>query len=187
MALDTSDVKLGVVLVWNGEPYQVIWSNRMRTAQRKPVMQAKLKHIISGKVVEYSFKFGEKIQEADVSRERASFLYADADGTHFMNQETFETIDLAKDVTEEQEKFLKENMEVTVLRYNGNPVSIELPVKVELKVIDAPPAITGNSAGSVTKPVTLETGLVVQAPMFIKEGEILRIDTRDGAYVERAN
>ncbi len=187
MALDTSDVKLGVVLVWNGEPYQVIWSNRMRTAQRKPVMQAKLKHIISGKVVEYSFKFGEKIEEADVSRERATFLYADADGTHFMNQETFETIDMAKDVTQEQEKYLKENMEVTVLRYNGNPVSIEIPVKVELKVTDAPPSITGNSSGGVTKPVTLETGLIVQAPMFIKEGDVLRIDTRDGAYVERAN
>jgi elongation factor P len=187
MSLDISDVKLGLILAWNGEPYQVIWSNRMRTAQRKPVMQTKLKHIISGKVVEYSFKFGEKVDEADVTRERASFLYTDAAGTHFMNQETYETVDLAKDVTLEQEKYLKEGMEVTVLRYNGNPVSVEIPVKVELKVVDAPPSITGNSGGSVTKPVTLETGLVVQAPMFIKEGDVLRIDTRDGEYVERAN
>jgi len=187
MSLDISDVKLGLVLSLNNEPYQVIWSNRMRTAQRKPVMQTKLKHIISGKVLEYSFKFGEKIDEADVARERANFLYADDSGTHFMNQETFETIDLPKDVTAEQESFLKEGMEVTVLRYNGNPVSIDLPVKVELKVVEAPPGITGNSAGSVTKPVTLETGLVVQAPMFIKEGDVLRIDTRSAEYVERAN
>jgi elongation factor P len=74
-----------------------------------------------------------------------------------------------------------------VLRYNGNPVSIEIPVKVELKVVDAPPNVTGNSGGSVTKPVTLETGLVVQVPMFIKEGDVIRVDTRDGEYVERAN
>lgn len=185
--MDISDVKLGLVLSLNGEPYQVIWSNRMRTAQRKPVMQTKLRHIINGKVIEYSFKFGEKIEEADVSRERASFLYADDAGTHFMNGETFETIDFNKEVTAEQEKFLKEGMEVMVLRYNGNPVSIDIPIKVDLKVTDAPPAITGNSAGSVTKPVTLETGLVVQAPMFIKEGDILRIDTRTAEYVERAN
>jgi elongation factor P len=183
---DISDVKLGVILVMNGEPYQVIWSNRMRTAQRKPVMQTKLKHIINGKVIEYSFKYGEKFEEADVQRERASFLYADEMGTHYMNEETFETIDMPKDVAEEQEKYLKEGMEVMILKYNGNPVSVEVPVKVELKVVEAPPSMTGNSQGSVTKPVTLETGLVVQAPMFIKEGDVLRIDTRDGQYVERA-
>lgn len=187
MALDISDIKLGVVLSMDGQPYQVIWSNRMRTAQRKPVMQTKLRHIINGKVLEYSFKFGEKIDEADVARERADFLYKDAAGTHFMNQETFETIDMAKEITEEYEKYLKEGTEVTVLRYNGNPVSIEIPVKVELKVVEAPPSITGNSGGSVTKPVIMETGLSVQAPMFIKEGDMLRIDTRTGEYVERAN
>ncbi len=184
---DISDVKLGVIINMNGEPYQVIWSNRMRTAQRKPVMQTKLKNIINGKVIEYSFKYGEKFEEADVNREKASFLYADDSGTHFMNQQTFETIDLAKEDTAEQEKYLKEGMEVMVLKYNGNPVSIEIPVKVELKVVDAPPNVTGNSGGSVTKPVTLETGLVVQTPMFIKEGDIIRVDTREGAYVERAN
>ncbi|MDB4939682.1 MAG: elongation factor [Candidatus Doudnabacteria bacterium] len=187
MSLDISDVKLGLILSWNGEPYQVIWSNRMRTAQRKPVMQTKLKHLISGKVIEYSFKFGEKVDEADVTRERANFLYADEAGTHYMNQQTFETIDMNKEDTSEQEKYLKENMEVMILRYNGNPVSIEIPVKVELKVVDAPPNVTGNSGGSVTKPVTLETGLVVQVPMFIKEGDMLSIDTRDGAYVSRAS
>jgi elongation factor P len=187
MSLDFSDLKLGVILEMDGQPYQVIWSNFMRTAQRKPVVQTKLKNVITGKVIEYSFKFGEKINGADVTREKASFLYADDSGTHFMNQETFETIDFVKDITEEQEKYLKEGMEVTVLRYNGNPVSIELPIKIELKVVESPPAITGNSAGSVTKPVTLETGLVVQCPMFIKEGEVIRIDTRTGDYVERVN
>ncbi len=183
--MDLNDLKIGTIILWENQPVQVIWSNRMRTAQRKPVMQTKLKNVITGKVYEYSFKFGESIEEADVEREKASFLYADSEGTHFMNQTTFEQVDINKDVTEEQEKFLKEGMEVSILKFNGNPVSIELPIKVELKVTQAPPDTKGNSGGNVTKPVTLETGHVVDVPMFIKEGDILKVDTRDGQYVER--
>jgi elongation factor P len=185
--MDLNDVRLGVIVLMNGQPFQVIWSNRMRTAQRKPVMQAKLRNVITGKVMEYSFKFGEKVEEADVTRERANFLYADNEGTHFMNNETFETIDMPKEVTAEQEPFLKEGTEVQILRFNGKPVSIELPIKIDLKVTEAPPNVVGNSGGNVTKPVTLETGLTVNAPMFIKEGDTIRIDTRNGEYVERAN
>jgi elongation factor P len=184
--MDISDIRLGGIILYNKEPFQIIWSNRMRTAQRKPVMQTKLRNIISGKVIEYSFKFGEKIEEADVSREKANFLYADAEGTHFMNNVTFETVDMPKDITADQEPYLKEGMEVSILRFNDKPVSIELPIKVELKVTDAPPSVVGNSGGNVTKPITLETGLVVNAPMFIKEGDTVRVDTRDGQYVERA-
>src|SRR6266481_55511 len=123
--MDISDIKLGLIINHDGQPFQVIWSNFMRTAQRKPVMQTKLKNIINGKVIEYSFKYGEKFGEADVAREKASFLYADDAGTHFMNQETFETIDFQKDITLEQEKYLKEGMEVTIVKYEGNPVSVE--------------------------------------------------------------
>ena len=185
--MDLNDVKLGAIVLMNGEPFQVIWSNRMRTAQRKPVMQAKLRNVITGKVLEYSFKFGEKVEAADVTRENANFLYADESGTHFMNNETFETIDFDKEITAEQEPFLIEGTKVMILRFNGKPVSIELPIKVDLKVVESPPSITGNSGGNVTKRVKVETGLMVQAPMFIKEGEIIRIDTRDGSYVERVN
>jgi elongation factor P len=185
--MDLNDMKLGTIILMNKQPFQVIWSNRMRTAQRKPVMQTKLRNVITGKVMEYSFKFGERIEEADVAREKANFLYADNDGTHFMNNETFETIDIPKEVTLEQEGFLKEGMEIQILRFNGKPVSIELPIKVDLKVTEAPPNVVGNSGGSVTKPVTMETGLTVNAPMFIKEGDTLRVDTRTGEYVERAN
>lgn len=185
--MDLNDLKLGTIVLFNNEPFQVIWSNRMRTAQRKPVMQTKLRNVISGKVIEYSWKFGEKVTEADVARERASFLYADDAGTHFMSSETFETIDFDKEATAEQEPFLKEGLEVTVLKFNGKPVSIELPIKIDLKVVEAPPNVIGNSGGSVTKPVKMETGLMVNAPMFVKEGDMLRIDTRTGEYVERAN
>lgn len=180
-------MKIGAIVLMNNQPFQVIWSNRMRTAQRKPVMQTKLRNVITGKVMEYSFKFGERIEEADVTREKANFLYADAEGTHFMNNQTFETVDMPKEVTAEQEGFLKEGMEVQILRFNSQPVSIELPIKIDLKVADAPPNVTGNSGGNVTKPVTLETGLIVNAPMFIKVGDTVRVDSRTGEYVERAN
>ncbi len=184
--MDISDIKLGAIILYNGDPCQIIWSNRMRTAQRKPVMQTKLRNILTGKVMEYSFKFGEKIEEADVSREKASFLYADNQGGHFMNQENFETVDMPSEVLGDQVKFLKEGFEVSIVRFNGNPVSVELPIKVELKVTEAPPSTVGNSGGNVTKPVITETGLTVNAPMFIKEGDVIRVDTRDGEYVERA-
>lgn len=183
--MDLNDLKIGTIILWENQPVMVTWSNRMRTAQRKPVMQTKLRNVINGKVYEYSFKFGESIEEADVTREKANFLYADAAGTHFMNNETFETVDIEKDITREQEKFLKEGQEVSILRFNNKPVSIELPIKIDLKVTEAPPATVGNSGGNVTKPVTLETGLVVNAPMFIKESDILKVDTRNGEYVER--
>src|SRR3989344_1777849 len=119
--MDISDLKLGTILMYNNEPWQIIWSNRMRTAQRKPVMQTKLRNIITGKVIEYSFKFGEKIDEADVSREKANFLYADNEGTHFMNNENFETVDMPKDITADQEPYLKEGTEVQILRFNNKP------------------------------------------------------------------
>jgi len=185
--MDISDIKLGSIVLFNEEPMQVIWHNRMRTAQRKPVMQTKLRNVITGKVIEYSFKFGEKVKEADVARERATFLYADDQGTHFMSGETFETIDMQKEATLEQEPFLKEGTEVSILKFNNQPVSIELPIKIELKVVEAPPGVKGDSSGGVTKQVKLETGLVVDAPMFIEEGETVRVDTRTGEYVERAN
>jgi elongation factor P len=137
--------------------------------------------------MEYSFKFGERIEEADVSKESANFLYTDEAGTHFMNNETFETVDLPKETTLDQEKFLKEGLGVQILRFNNKPVSIELPIKIDYKVTEAPPGVVGNSGGNVTKPVTVETGLVVNAPMFIKEGDIIRVDSRTGEYVERVN
>jgi len=185
--MDLNDLKIGTIILWEKQPVQVIWSNRMRTAQRKPVMQTKLRNVITGKVYEYSFKFGESIDEADVAREKANFLYADAEGTHFMNNETFETVDIQKDVTENHEKYLKEGMEVSILNFNGKPVSIELPIKVELKVVEAPPDTKGNSAGKITKLVKMETGLMVDAPMFIKEGDMVKVSTVTGEYVERSN
>src|SRR6187455_17409 len=116
--LDFSDLKsTGHIIKYNNEPYQIIWSNFMRTAQRKPVIQAKLRNLISGKVMEYSFKYGEKIEGADVTRTKVQFLYNDDEGSHFMNPETFEPMMLPKALVEDQMGFLKEGTDNTVIMF----------------------------------------------------------------------
>ena len=186
--LDFSDLKgTGQIIKYNGEPYQIIWSNFMRTAQRKPVIQAKLRNLMTGKVMEYSFKYGEKIDEAEVLKRKCQFLYADDEGAHFMNPENFETIMVPKIIVEDQIKFLKESSDVTIMFFEERPIALDLPVKIDLKVTETSPGIKGDTATGGSKPATLETGYVVNVPLFIKEGDIVRVNTASGDYVERAN
>lgn len=186
--LDFSDLKgVGIIIKYNGEPYQVIWSNFMRTAQRKPVIQTKLRNLISGKVMEYSFKYGEKVEGADVIRKKMQFLYADDSGVSFMDPETFETIVLSKELVADQIKFLKEGTDTTVISFEEKPIGLDLPIKIDLKVTETAAGVKGDTATGGTKPATLETGHVVNVPLFIKEGDTVRVDTRSGDYVERAS
>jgi elongation factor P len=186
--LDFSDLKgTGQIIKYNGDPYQIIWSNFMRTAQRKPVIQAKLRNLITGKVMEYSFKYGEKIPEAEVIKRKAQFLYNDDEGSHFMNPESFETLVVPKTLVEDQMGFLKEGTDTTIIFFEEKPIGLDLPVKIDLKVTETAPGIKGDTATGGTKPATLETGHVVNVPLFIKEGDIVRVDTRSGTYVERAS
>jgi len=186
--LDFSDLKgTGQIIKYNGEPYQIIWSNFMRTAQRKPVIQTKMRNLMTGKVMEYSFKYGEKIDEADVVKRKCQFLYADDEGAHFMNPETFETVLVPKILADEQIKFLKEGTDTTIMFFEERPIALDLPVKMDLKVIETAPGIKGDTATGGTKPATLETGYVVNVPLFIKEGDTIRVSTQTGDYVERAS
>ncbi|MBI2356075.1 MAG: elongation factor P [Candidatus Doudnabacteria bacterium] len=186
--LDFSDLKsVGTIIKYQDQPYQIIWSNFMRTAQRKPVIQTKMRNLITGKVMEYSFKFGEKVEGADIVKKKAQFLYNDQSGANFMDPQTFETILLPEDVIAEQKGFLKEGSETTVIFFEDRPIGLELPIKIELKVVEAAPGIKGDTATGGSKPAKLETGITVNVPLFIKEGDIVRVDTRSGEYVERAN
>lgn len=185
--MNLTDVKKGVLVIYNNQPHEVMWSQFVRMQQRKPVMQTKMRNLMTGRVVEYSFKAGERIEEAEVTKQKAQFLYADADGGHFMNTETYETVDLPKEISEDKVGYLKEGEEVTLRYFDSKPISIELPIKVELKVVSTPPGIKGDTSSGGNKPATLETGLVVNVPLFIKEGEIIRINTDSGEYTERAS
>jgi elongation factor P len=185
--MEFSELKKGAVIVWNNQPHTIMTSQFVRMQQRKPVMQVKMRNLITGKVVEYSFKSGERVDAADVTKRKSQFLYKDQSGTHFMDQETFETVDLPKELTADIEGYLKEGMEVNLICFDDKPIDVELPVKIELKVISTPPGIKGDTATGGTKPATLETGYVVNVPLFIKEGETVRVNTETGQYVERAN
>ena len=181
-----NSIKVGLNILVNEEPYQVLEASFMRTAQRKPVMRTKLRHLFTGRVLEQSFKPGDKVEEADMSRVRANYLYADDNQCHFMNQETFEQFDFSKEILGEQVKFLKEGLEVNILNFNGAPITVELPKKVSLKVTETPPGARGDTATGGTKQAKLETGLTVNVPLFIKEGELVVVNTETGDYVERA-
>ncbi len=178
--------KPGLLLVLNNEPYRVVFSQHARTAQRRAFVRTKLKNLITGQTVEKTFNASDKVEEANVDKVRANFLYAEKDQVLFMNNKTYEQISFRKDSLFGQDKFLKEGGEVNVLIFKNNPISIELPNKVDLLVVEAPPSVKGNSATSPTKTAILETGGSITVPIFIKEGDVIRINTETGEYVERA-
>ena len=185
--LDFSDLKTtGHIVKYNNEPHQIIWSNFMRTAQRKPVIQTKMRNLITGKVMEYSFKYGEKIEGADVIKKKMQFLYSDESGASFMDPQSYETIVLPKTLVAEQLGYLKEGTDALVIFFEDRPIGLDLPVKIDLKVTETAPGVKGDTATGGTKPAKLETGLTVNVPLFIKEGDSIRVDTRSATYVERA-
>ena len=186
MLHNLNSIKIGLTILYNGEPYVVQVANFLRMQQRKPVMQTKLKHLVTGKVIEYSFKPGESVETADLERAKANFLYVDHEGVHFMDNESYEQFNLTPDTLGDKTQFLKEGLEVQILKFNGQPVTVELPPKVEFKVLSAPPGVRGDSAqGRVMKEVELENGTKLKAPLFIEEGDVVRVNTETGEYTDR--
>ncbi len=183
-----NDIKKGLALNINDEPYLVLEAKFLRMQQRKPVMQTKLRNLITGKVLENSFKPGDRVEEADLLRKKVNYLYNDNQGYHFMDNESYEQFFLSAGQLGEITKFFKEGMEVEALYFNGQPISVALPPKIDLKVVSAEPGIRGDTAqGKVTKPAILETGTRINVPIFVKEGDMIRLNTETGEYVERAN
>jgi len=177
--------KIGTVIKLNDEPYIVLSSQHARTAQRKAFIRTKLRNLNSGIVLEKTFQAGDKIEEADLEKRKASYLYQQNDQYFFMDQKNFDQFSLNKNSLAGQEKFLKEGLGVVILFFEGQPINLELPKKIDLKVIQAPPGVKGDSATAATKIITLETGLEINAPLFIKEGDTVRVNTETGEYVER--
>jgi elongation factor P len=153
----------------------------------KPTMKTKIKNLISGKVLEVSFHAGDKVETADLLRKKVDYLYNDGSNYHFMTTDDFEQFELSKEAVGELAGYMKDGDKVDALYFNGNPVAINLPTKVELKVASAPEGVKGNSAqGRVTKAAEMETGITIQVPLFIKEGEMIKVNTETGEYSERA-
>jgi len=178
-------IRTGLTLNVEGQPYVVVSANFMRCQQRKPVMQTKLKNLIDGKVLEINFKPGDKIETADLQRSKVNYLYCEGNECYFMDNENFEQFSLPAENIGKQKDFLIDGADIEILKFNGKPVSVELPKKVELKVTEAPIGVRGDSAQGATKQITLETGKKINAPLFIKEDDVVRVNTETGEYVER--
>ena len=185
MAIDTSQFRNGLKIVLDGNPFVITYFQHVKPGKGGAFVRTKVKNLLNGKVLEKTFRSGEKVDEADVEERTMQYLYLDGDNLVFMDQETFDQLPFGAAVVGDSRNFLKENTEVDVLFWNGNPINIELPAFVELAVTQTDPGMKGDTASGATKPATLETGAVVNVPLFIKEGESLRIDTRSGEYVER--
>ena len=149
------------------------------------ILRSKIKNLLTGAVLDMTFKGNEKFDEAEMSRSKATFTYKAGEKYNFMDSSNFEQFDLPRDVIGREADFLCESIKVDVLSWNDKPINIDLPNKVDLKVVEAPPAIKGNSAGAVTKQVVLESGAKINAPIFVKQGDLVKVNTQTGEYVER--
>jgi elongation factor P len=182
-----TEIKKGSVIKYNNDPYVVVEARFSRMQQRKPVMQTKMRNLKTAQVMEYSFKQGEKIEFADVSRKKVAYLYKDKDQLYFMDQSSYEQFGVNANLIGDAVKFLKDSQEVDLIFFEDNLIGVELPPKVNLKVTQAPPGVKGDTATGAFKQITLETSAIISAPLFISEGEIVRVNTETGEYVERVS
>lgn len=184
--LGMTDIRRGRVVVLEGEPYVVVSAEFLRKQQRRPVMRSTLRHLASGATREHTFMQSDKIEEADVQRAAWQFLFASGDTYTFMDQQTFEQAELPASLVGDATCFMLEGQTVEAVLFKGRPVAVELPIKIDRKVLSAPPGIKGDTSTNVMKEVVIEGGATIKAPLFIKAGDAIRIDTRTGTYVERA-
>ncbi len=184
--ISTSDFRNGLTIVLDGSVWQIIEFQHVKPGKGAAFVRTKLKNLENGMIQERNFRTTEKVERAHVETRKMQYLYSTGDEFTFMDTESYEQITLNRSQLEDELKYLLENMTVNVIMYKGQTLGVELPNTVELKVVETEPGIRGDTASGGSKPAKLETGLVVQVPFFINEGDTLIIDTRTGEYVSRA-
>ncbi len=186
--LDYNEVTVRKYIVFEGEPYEVLSSHVFRKQMRKPVNATKLRNMISGRIVEHSFHATDRVDEADLQSSKVKFLYVNKGEWWFCEEkDPGKRFMLSEALLGDGAKFIKPNSLVETMIYDERIIGIKIPIKVELKVTDAPPAVRGDTAKGGNKVITLETGATINAPMFINPGDIVRINTETGDYVERVS
>lgn len=181
-----NDLKSGSVVLYEGEPYVVVTTQHVVMGRGSAILRTKIKNLITGNVLERTFKQGDTFDDAELTHGKATFLYSDERNAYFMDMENFDQFPIAHSIIGERSKLMKEGQEVDVLKFNEKPVNIQMPPKVALEVVEAAEGVRGNTAqGSVTKEARLENGHTVKVPLFIKQGDTIRINTETGEYVER--
>ncbi len=183
----TSDIRKGAVIKQQGNLFVVVEFQHINPGKGAAFVRARMKGLSSGKVVENTYKVGENVEVVQVQFQTMQYLYKSGDNFAFMDMNNYEQIEMNGDLMGDDAKYLKEGMSVIVGLYEGRPVSVQLPKKIQYKVVEAPPAVKGDSAaGNVTKEIVLDNGLKIQAPIFIKEGEEILVNTESGEYSARA-
>jgi elongation factor P len=181
----TSDFRPGLVIKYNNDLWTVVEFQHVNPGNWRAFVRTKLKNVKSGKVIENRFRAGEAIEIIKIERKEFQFLYRDGSGYVFMDKESYEQLSVQEDQIGDGAKFLKDGESVDIL-FNGNDITgIELPITVDLQVKETVPGVRGDSANAGTKPATMETGATVNVPLFINEGDLVKIDTRTGDYIER--
>lgn len=185
--ISTADFRNGLVVDLEGNLMEIVDFQHVKPGKGGAFVRTKFKNIVTGRVLEKTYRSGEKFEEADIEDQPWQFLYHDGDLYHFMSNETFEQIEVNEHVVGNNSQWLKENLTVTLSFYKGKVINVKVPFFVELIITQADPGVQGDRASGATKPATLETGAVVQVPLFLSEGTIIKIDTRTGAYIERVS
>ena len=183
--IDTSEFRKGLKIEVDGEPYEIIEFQHVKPGKGSAFVRTSIKSLLSGRVLQPTFKSGDKVGKPDIEERQMQYLYQQGDDYYFMDTRNFEQTFLGEKVLGESKNYLKENIEASVLFYNGKAIGVSLPNSVDLKVVKCDPGIRGDTVSGATKPATLETGYVVNVPLFINEGDVLKIDTRDGKYLTR--
>lgn len=182
---ETSDLKKGLKIQMDGNPFEVIYFQFVKPGKGQAFTRTKLRNMISGAVFEKTFKSGEKIERADLEERTMQFLYPEGDHFVFMDTGTYNQIHLSSEQLGDAKLYMLDGLEVQILLYNEGPIGVTLPNFVELEVAETEPGFKGDTSSNTTKPATMSTGLVVNVPLFIEQGELLKIDTRSGEYNER--
>ena len=187
LTTDTSQFRTGLKIELDGNPFTIVYFQHVKPGKGGAFVRTKVKNLLNGRVLERTFRSGEKAEIADIEEKTMQYLYHDGENLVFMDQETYDQIPIAPDVIGDQIEFMLENMEVDVLFWKGKPVNIELPNYIEATVTKSDPGVKGDTSSGALKPATIETGFTVNVPLFIEEGDVLRIDTRTGEYSERVS
>lgn len=184
--ISTSDFRKGAKIMFRGEPHMVLEFNHNKTGRGGALVRAKLKNLITGSSFEENFRSGEKFEDPQLEYRSMQFLYEQDGLYNFMDQESYDQVALNKENIEEVLGYLKEQSAYNMLYYSERPIGVTAPLHMELKVVDTPPGVRGDTAqGGATKPAKLETGMTIQVPLFVDEGDIIKVDTRTDSYVER--
>jgi len=183
--VQTNQFHKGLKIEYEGGIWEIIEYSHSKMAQRSAVMKTRIRNVVTGAVQEKNFRSGDSFRTPDTERKNMQFLYKDDIGYHFMDLDTYEQHTLSPAQVGEVASFIKDQQEVTVLYFNGEPMGVELPTAVELEVRDTEPGMRGDTVTGATKPAVLETGATIQVPLFIDVGDVIKVDTRSGEYLER--